>query len=157
MARIILFKKSWLILRSSRWIDGVWWIWEEEGRSKWKLLLPLGVVFDSEAVECYWRFVRRELHYQKDLRSGFRRRCSFVLGILSSKKKKIKWLKMHHPKCQGDDSDSSLWFHPKKDTLACFSDMYSQETFPVLSPPLFPVPFALWTWFATKDMRVWKK
>lgn len=157
MARIILFKKSWLILRSSRWIDAVWWIWEEEGRSKWKFLLPLGVVFDSETVECYWRFVRRELHYQKDLRSGFRRRCSFVLGILSSKKKKIKWLKMHHPKCQGDDSDSSLWFHPKKDTLACFSDMYSQETFPVLSPPLFPVPFALWTWFATKDMRVWKK
>lgn len=155
MARIILFKKSWLILRSSRWVDGVWRIWEEGGRSKWKCVLPLGVVFDSEAIECYWRFIRRELHYQEDLCSGFWRRCGFVLGILSSKK--IKWLKMHHPKCQGDDSDSTLWLYPKKGTLACFSDMYSQETFPVLSPPLFSVPFALWTWFATKDIRVRQK
>lgn len=29
---------------------------------------------------------------------------------------------MHHPQCQGDDSDSAVRLHPKKDT-ACLSDI----------------------------------
>ena len=55
---------------------------------------------------------------------------------------------MHHQKCQGDDSDNTLWLHPKKGMSACFSDTYSQEMFPVHTAPpppnlcLFPAPFA---------------
>ena len=51
---------------------------------------------------------------------------------------------MYHQKCQGDDSDNTLWLHPKKGMSACFSDTYSQEMFPV-GPPhlcLFPASFA---------------
>lgn len=32
---------------------------------------------------------------------------------------------MHHQNCQGDDSDSPMWLHPKKGMLASFSDTYS--------------------------------
>lgn len=40
-------------------------------------------------------------------------------------------------KHQGDDSDNALWVHPKKGMWASLSATYSQETFPVLPPPLF--------------------